>query len=77
MNNREKVRVARQLLDEVREDVLAHVGSPPFPNLDGLMLIRDDLVGWDEEYDSYNYDNRQEMFSGLEEHNQAKRVAKE
>ena len=39
----EKIGFARKLLEEVKEEVLANIGSPPFPDLDKIQLVIDDL----------------------------------
>lgn len=39
----EKLTFISKLLDDVIEEVLANIGSPPFPDLDKLEKIRENL----------------------------------
>lgn len=52
----QKILFAGYLLDEAIEDVLANIGSPPFPLLDNVQKIRDELLVWE-----------QDMYKGFED----------
>lgn len=63
----EKINFAHKLLEEVEEEVLATLGSPPFPDLEGIHSARVGLEDYLAEHGSSScWDTFSEDFRGAQ-----------